>query len=149
MISLLFKEENYDTAGTYTTTGCSAGSMGKVGDMAEFTKATATDILKMHDKHNRTGLLAEALNGRPRLCQSCHPDPILGAKGDTGRLNLPAAIHGWHANYLSNRGADACYKCHPSSPRGPTRCLRGVHADSMDCTRCHGRPDQSARTMDQ
>lgn len=49
------------------------------------------------------------------------------------------AVHGWHASYLSQRGAESCQSCHPNSPSGPTRCFRGLHKEAgLDCTSCHG-----------
>ncbi|WP_419658577.1 cytochrome c family protein (probable cytochrome bd ubiquinol oxidase, subunit I) [Desulfosarcina variabilis str. Montpellier] len=68
-------------------------------------------------------------------------------KGQPGLLNFPAAIHGWHANYLTDRGTEACYRCHPSRPGGPTRCLRGIHAATMDCTHCHGTLEDHALSL--
>ncbi|MFH1156850.1 MAG: cytochrome ubiquinol oxidase subunit I [Pseudomonadota bacterium] len=127
-------------APTATEMGCKNchGGEWRVNGQAGFTDATSRDVLLAHDKNSGTRLLEMAEKGQPRLCQSCHPDPVLGTKGTPGLLNFPAAIHGWHANYLTGRGTEACYKCHPSAPEGPTRCLRGVHADTLDCTSCHG-----------
>lgn len=127
-------------ASTATEMGCKNchGGEWRVDDLAGFTDATSADILSVHDKNSGTNLLEMAKNGQPQLCQSCHPDPVLGTKGKPGLLNFPAAMHGWHANYLSNRGTEACFKCHPSRPSGPTQCLRGGHANNLDCTSCHG-----------
>ena len=136
-------------APTATEMGCRNchGGKWRVAGLAGFSDETARDVLAVHDKHGHTDLLARAEAGRPQLCQSCHPDPVLGAKGRPGRLNLPAAIHGWHANYLSDRGAEACFQCHPSAPRGPTRCLRGAHARFADCTTCHGTLEDHALSL--
>jgi len=127
-------------APTATEMGCKNchGGEWRVDGKAGFTDYTSADVLAVHDKNCGTNLLEMAKEGKPQLCQSCHSDPILGAKGKSELLNFPAAMHGWHANYLSDRGAEACYKCHPSRPDGPTQCLRGVHADNLDCTSCHG-----------
>jgi len=93
----------------------------------------------VHDKRSGTKLLEQAQAGKPVLCQSCHPDPLLNAAGDPKRLNLPAAIHGFHANYLTGRGEEVCSRCHPDSPTGLTRCLRDNHQKSgIGCSRCHG-----------
>ncbi|MFW6005611.1 MAG: cytochrome ubiquinol oxidase subunit I [Desulfonatronovibrionaceae bacterium] len=111
---------------------------------------TASDVLKMHDRHNKTDLYARAEAGNPVLCQSCHPDPLLNAEGDPELLNLPAALHGFHANYLTDReGAEACNICHPSSPDGLTDCKRGVHVTTidLDCTHCHGTLEDHALTL--
>ena len=62
-------------------------------------------------------LLAEAQAGRPRLCQSCHADPALGAEGDPDRLNLAAAVHGFHAHHMAGQNEEACATCHPARRR--------------------------------
>jgi mono/diheme cytochrome c family protein len=114
--------------GTWRTNGTSGIS-----------KETAQGILKVHDKRNGTDLLARSEAGRPVLCQSCHPDPLLNAKGDPARLNLPAAMHGFHVNYLTGQGEETCSRCHPDSPTGVTRCLRDAHAaKGIGCGKCHG-----------
>lgn len=102
-------------------------------------RTAAEGILTVHDKRNHTDLAARAAAGKPVLCQSCHPDPLLNAEGNKELLNLPAAMHGFHANYLSNRGEEVCSNCHPDSPTGLTRCLRDVHGNSgLTCLSCHG-----------
>ena len=128
-------------APTSTEMGCRNchGGQWRVAGMAGIPDQAGADVLKVHDRMSGTNLLAEAEAGNPKLCQRCHSDPVLGAKGQPELLNLPAAIHGFHANHLTGRGAEACAACHPNSPSGPTRCLRGVHGQrGMDCTRCHG-----------
>ncbi len=136
-------------APTATEMGCKNchGGQWRVDGIAGFTDATSADILAVHDKNSGTQLLKMARQGKPQLCQSCHADPVLGTKGTPGLLNFPAAVHGWHANYLTDRGTEACYKCHPSTPAGPTRCLRGTHAAKMDCTRCHGTLEDHALSL--
>lgn len=128
-------------APTSTEMGCRNchGGEWRVGGVAGFTDATSRDVLAVHDKNNGTNLVERAERGEPMLCQSCHADPVLGAKGNPDLLNFPAALHGWHANYLTERGTEACFRCHPASAAGPTGCLRGVHADrGLDCVSCHG-----------
>lgn len=115
---------------------------------AGISAATAQDILTMHDRLSKTSLLALAKKGKPVLCQSCHPDPMLNSAGKAGLLNLSASIHGFHANFLGGRGAEACALCHPSSPQGATRFLRGVHrAAGLDCTSCHGALEDHALAL--
>jgi len=117
---------------------CHGGPWRKNG-VSGISAETAKNILRVHDKRSGTSLLAQAELGKPVLCQSCHPDPLLNAPGDPQRLNLPAAIHGFHANYMTGRGEDACSRCHPDSPTGLTRCLRDNHqAYKIGCSRCHG-----------
>ncbi len=114
------------------------GGTWKVDGVAGFSDETSAAILAVHDKRNGTNLLDEALKGEPRLCASCHQDPATGTEGLPELLNLPAAMHGWHANYLTGRGAEACAFCHPADPAGATMCLRGGHSRNLDCTNCHG-----------
>ena len=136
-------------APTSTEMGCRNchGGQWRVDGKAGSTPQTAADILAVHDKNTGSRLLEAARNGQPMLCQSCHPDPVLGTKGKPGLLNFPAAMHGWHANYLTERGTEACFKCHPSSPEGPTQCLRGAHAAKSDCTTCHGTLEDHALSL--
>lgn len=121
--------------------GCRSchGGPWRVGGVSGISAETARNILAVHDKRSGTKLLEQADAGKPVLCQSCHPDPLLNAAGDPKRLNPPAAIHGFHANYLTGRGEEACSRCHPDSPTGLTRCLRDNHQkDKIGCSRCHG-----------
>jgi mono/diheme cytochrome c family protein len=136
-------------APTSTEMGCKKchGGGWRVGGVAGVADETARRILASHDKHSGTELLARAERGEPQLCQSCHADPILETEGEPDLLNFPAAMHGWHANYLTDRGADACAQCHPADPAGTTRCLRGGHADSLDCTHCHGTLEDHALSL--
>jgi cytochrome bd-type quinol oxidase subunit 1 len=116
---------------------CHGGGWGVEG-VVGFTTETSEAILSAHDKHSKTQLLALAKNGEPRLCASCHEDPATGTEGDPALLNLSAAVHGWHANYLTGMGAEACTTCHPGDGSGATRGLRGGHSKNLDCTHCHG-----------
>jgi len=136
-------------APTSTEMGCTKchGGDWRVDGVAGFTDETARRVLAVHDKHSGTELLAMAERGEPRLCQSCHADPVLETEGRPELLNFPASIHGWHANYLTGRGADACFQCHPADPAGPTACLRGGHADVLDCTHCHGTLEDHALSL--
>lgn len=124
-----------------TTMGCHNCHDGgwRVDGVAGIDDTTSTDILRVHDRINGTTLYRDARDGHPRLCQSCHADPALGAPGLPEHLNLSAAMHGWHANYMPVEGGAACALCHPSDPRGQTRCFRGVHnAAGLSCPDCHG-----------
>jgi len=111
---------------------------------------TAVNILKVHDRNHKTSLYQEAASGKPKLCQSCHADPALGAAGKEGVLNFSASIHGWHANYMSGLGDETCTLCHPIAFSGVTRCLRGVHgggAGRVTCSRCHGTLEDLALSL--
>ncbi|MBW2634635.1 MAG: cytochrome C, partial [Deltaproteobacteria bacterium] len=99
---------------------------------------TAADILAVHDRISKTDLLSAARKGQPRLCQSCHAGNITGIESDPERLSLSASMHGFHANYLSGMGDDACSTCHTSSSHGMTRGFRGIHREiELTCTSCH------------
>jgi hypothetical protein len=65
---------------------------------------------------------------KARVLPELPPDALFDAPGDPKRLNLSAAMHGFHANYLTGRGEEACAMCHPDSPTGATRCQRDNHA---------------------
>ncbi len=106
---------------------------------------TAKNILAAHDRLNGTTLLESALEGKPQLCQSCHPDPVLKATGDFTVVDFSAAMHGWHAAYMPLEGSASCDVCHPSAPKGNTRCLRDPHsALGLGCTDCHGTMQEDA-----
>jgi cytochrome bd-type quinol oxidase subunit 1 len=97
-------------------------------------KDVVENILVIHDKISKTELTNMAEQGKPINCRSCHSD---SDKSDL--LNLSASIHGFHANYLSDKGADACNACHLSTTSGHTQTLRGIHNEiGLDCTNCHG-----------
>lgn len=137
-------------APTSTEMGCKNchGGEWRVAGVAGFSDATSIDVLAAHDKNSGTNLLEKAQNGEPMLCQSCHADPLLGTEGNPELLNFPAAIHGWHANFLTEReGMQACVACHPARPEGPTQFFRSHHAQYMDCTNCHGTMEDHALTL--
>lgn len=126
---------------------CHGGDWG-VAEVAGFTVATGEDILAAHDKNSATNLLEQARSGQPILCQSCHADPALGAAGKEGILNFSASIHGWHANFLTQRDtAEACAACHATSTDGATQCFRSHHAQFMDCSNCHGTMEDHSLTL--
>jgi len=124
------------------------GGKWRVNGAAGVSEETSKDILAVHDRISKTGLLDMAEKGRPVFCQSCHGDPILDARGSPEFLNLSAAIHGFHANYLTDRDSDACHACHPSSPGGSTMFFRGIHNElGMACTGCHGHMEDHALSL--
>jgi len=137
-------------APTSTEMGCKNchGGGWRVDGVAGFTDATSLDVLAAHDKNSGTDLVRQAKNGKPKLCQSCHADPVLNTKGNPEVLSFPAALHGWHAAFLSDReGMQACVACHPSRPDGPTECFRSHHAENFDCTNCHGTMEDHALSL--
>ncbi|BDQ34764.1 cytochrome ubiquinol oxidase subunit I [Pseudodesulfovibrio portus] len=142
--------ETKTVAPTATEMGCKNchGGPWKVDNLAGISKVTGHDVLMSHDRLSNTELAAAADAGKPMLCQGCHPDPVLGAKGKPGLLNLPAAVHGLHANFLTDRGSEACAYCHPNRPDGPTQCLRGTHGQAdIGCVRCHGYLEDHALSL--
>ncbi|MBI5522526.1 MAG: cytochrome ubiquinol oxidase subunit I [Desulfarculus sp.] len=117
---------------------CHGGGWRREG-LAGVAPATAQDVLAVHDRINRTKLADQAKSGQPVRCAQCHADPAQAAPGDGQRLSLSAAMHGFHANYLTKRGEEACGYCHPSDPAGATRAYRGLHLEmGLGCTDCHG-----------
>jgi mono/diheme cytochrome c family protein len=127
---------------------CHGGTWRHEGAMG-ISVTTASDVLARHDRRHKTQLLPQAEAGKPVLCQSCHPDPLLNAAGNPELLNLPAAIHGFHANYLPDApGAEPCHTCHPTGPDSYTYCARGVHAaKGLTCVNCHGTLEDHALTL--
>jgi hypothetical protein len=123
-----------------TELGCKNchGGQWRVADQTGISDDTARDVLYVHDRINKTKLSAASREGRPVLCWSCHQGPLAEVKGSPERLNLSAAIHGFHANYLTGKGAEACYACHPASFKSHTQAFRGIHKTiELDCTNCH------------
>ncbi|EHJ47798.1 cytochrome c family protein [Solidesulfovibrio carbinoliphilus subsp. oakridgensis] len=113
---------------------------------------TARDILSVHDKRNGTDMAQRAAAGQPVACQSCHPDagPNAGpeAKGLPELLSLSAAIHGFHANYMTGSDETACARCHPTAPTGVTQAQRDNHnAAGIGCPRCHGFMEDHALSL--
>ncbi|HDQ41886.1 MAG TPA: cytochrome C [Desulfonatronum sp.] len=128
---------------------CHGGDWRRHGAMG-IAAETASDVLAVHDRRHKTSLLAQARQGRPVLCQSCHPDPLLNAPGNPQLLNLPAAVHGFHVHYLAGRpDSEPCHACHPTGPDSFTFCSRGVHASQvgLTCTNCHGTMEDHALTL--
>ncbi len=114
-------------------------------DISGMDDLTAVNILTAHDRYNGTTLLADAENGNPALCQSCHADPAVMAPGKPGVLNFSAAIHGFHANYLTGMNHESCNMCHPGRAEGNTSCFRGRHSKlGINCTSCHGTMEDHA-----
>lgn len=111
----------------------------KIKGVAGVSDETAINILKSHDRLSNTNLYQQATAGKPHLCSSCHQDVALGQEGKPEVMNLSASMHGWHANYMPVKGAQACVMCHPAYSKGRTRCSRGIHgAVGITCVDCHG-----------
>ncbi|WP_320172510.1 cytochrome ubiquinol oxidase subunit I [Maridesulfovibrio sp.] len=92
------------------------------GGLAE---STVMDIVSLHDRDNHTDFKSLINEGQGIDCLRCHDGYI--------QLEASAALHGFHAVYLSGHGNDACMMCHPQDS------LRGLHLDvGMECVNCHG-----------
>ncbi|MDM8525632.1 cytochrome ubiquinol oxidase subunit I [Desulfococcaceae bacterium HSG8] len=139
------------TAPVSTEMGCKNchGGEWRVGNVTGISPGTSRDILAVHDRISKTDLLEMAEKGQPWPCYECHLSEDSGTGGNPHpALNLSAAIHGFHANYLTNRDGDACAVCHPSSPQGFTRGFRGIHQElGLDCTNCHGKMEDHALSL--
>ncbi len=134
-------------APTSTEMGCinCHGGEWRVPGVSGVSDETAINILKAHDKNEGTTLYQDALNGKPKMCASCHPDAATGMEGQPGHMSLSASLHSWHANYMHAEGGDACMMCHPANPEGNTRCSRGIHNTfGMTCVNCHGEMEEHA-----
>jgi mono/diheme cytochrome c family protein len=128
--------------------GCKNCHGGKAGRTKNSPKDVETDILLLHDKISKTELKKIAEQGKPVICQSCHSDAVPESKEEPVHLNLSAAIHGFHANYLSKRGADACSACHITSSPGHEQSFPGLHNEiGLDCTSCHGNMEDHALSL--
>ncbi|MFO7811439.1 MAG: cytochrome ubiquinol oxidase subunit I, partial [Pelovirga sp.] len=152
-ISAIDTESGETLATTRTTVpvstemGCKNchGGGWKIDDKTGISNTTALDVLAVHDRISGTTLLQQAEGGEPLACSSCHP-----RRGDESspRLNLSAAIHGWHANFLTERGdAQACTSCHAGDPHGATHFHREHHAAFLNCTHCHGTMEEHALSL--
>jgi mono/diheme cytochrome c family protein len=136
-----------------TEMGCAAchGGGWGVDGVTGLAEDTARSILAVHDKRNGTELRRRAASGRPVACQGCHPEAGPGTEATSGRpdlLGLSAAIHGFHAAYLTGSDAAACANCHPTAPGGLTQAQRDNHAAAgIGCPRCHGFMEDHALSL--
>ena len=132
-----------------TEMGCRTchGGDWKVQGRAGISALTAENVLAVHDRISGTRLQELAAMG-PVPCNRCHADSSQSAPGDPERLNLSAAIHGFHANFLAGRGATYCIICHPADSGGATRAYRDIHRSlGLDCTYCHGEMENHAISL--
>ncbi len=130
-----------------TEMGCKNchGGGWKTDDKTGISNTTALDVLAVHDRISGTTLLQQAEDGEPLACASCHPR---NGNESSPLLNLSAAIHGWHANFLTERGdAQACISCHAGDPHGATHFYREHHASFLNCTNCHGSMEEHALSL--
>lgn len=124
------------------------GGQWKVDSRAGISDETAENVLAVHDRISGTNLQGMVKNGMLVLCNKCHADSSQGAPGNGRQLNLSAAIHGFHANFLAERGAFYCVLCHPADSGGSTKAFRGIHRQlGMNCTYCHGEIEDHAISL--
>ncbi len=103
------------------------------------TKDTDLKILQAHDELSGTSLTKDLAAGMRFKCSDCHSDSALSQSGKPGILPLSQAMHGFHADKMTETTIDPkCYSCHP----GPvTQCYRGamyLAGVSCDDPKCHG-----------
>ena len=108
-------------------------------------------ILEVHDRHQSTELQEQVRKGVPVNCRTCH-DGATSKDGKTSSgigMSVSAAIHGWHSQYLSGKGAESCMACHaalgrsaddkPDDHRPRPLFARDLHIDrGLSCVNCHG-----------
>jgi len=159
-----------------TCTACHASGSGQAAEPssgwvydANAQKDYRLNILKLHDDRNLgsalytqalqaagyhfAGLYANVVqDGKPILCDKCHPSNALPVSVASGVSPLTQAVHGSHAQVTdpttgasldASTDRSACYRCHPGSL---TRCLRGAMGSAtapdgsylIQCQDCHG-----------
>jgi len=124
---------------------CHGGNWAKKG-VTGLSDETALDIIRAHDRSNRTNLEELAKKGNPQMCSKCHSENQAGTDIKTKHLNLSASIHGFHANYISKNDPDPCSNCHPSS--GFSKSYRGIHRNiGIECSNCHGKMEDHALSL--
>ena len=124
------------------------GGEWKRGSVTGISDKTAMDILTVHDRISKTELSQQNLAGSPIRCVSCHSRLSTDDSPGEEVLNLSAAIHGFHALFLTNLAGDACTACHPSSENSIGGASRGIHAQlGMGCVNCHGTMEDHALSL--
>lgn len=108
-----------------------------------------TAILEEHDRHQSTNLMRRHARGEVVACRSCHDGlNVRDGKEHAGKgLSVSAAVHGWHAPFLTDMSANACMTCHTAQGRSAGNpgerpqalFARDFHVQrGLDCARCHG-----------
>lgn len=124
---------------------CHGGNWAKKS-MTGLSDETALDIIRAHDRSNRTELEALVKRGNPQMCSKCHSKVQADTDIGTKHLNLSASIHGFHANYISKNDPDPCSNCHTSS--GFSKSYRGIHSSiGLECSNCHGKMEDHALSL--
>ncbi|MBW6519776.1 MAG: cytochrome ubiquinol oxidase subunit I [Desulfoarculaceae bacterium] len=116
---------------------CHGGPWGQQGRTG-LSRQTAANILAVHDQRSKTRLGDDLAAGRIVVCRDCHADHSRGAAGQADRLNLSAAMHGFHAAYLY-KNSNSCTFCHAGSDHGTTGSPEDLHTRlGLACSDCHG-----------
>ncbi|KAF0189998.1 MAG: hypothetical protein FD168_296 [Desulfobulbaceae bacterium] len=129
--------------GISTTLGCRnchGGPWRQEGNTG-LSRETAANILTAHDKRSKTTLSSAFANGSIITCRDCHADSSRDAKGLPERLNLSAAMHGFHAAFIDHKdpNTNSCDFCHGGNPHGATGKLEDLHGSlGLECANCHG-----------
>jgi hypothetical protein len=124
---------------------CHGGRWAKNG-VTGLSDETALEIIRSHDRSNRTDLEKSAKAGKPQNCSKCHSEGEADSDKSTKHLTLSAAIHGFHANYISKNDPDPCGNCHASS--GISKNYRGIHSKiGIECSNCHGKMEDHALSL--
>lgn len=116
---------------------CHGGPWGQQGRTG-LSRQTAANILAVHDQRSKTRLGDDLAAGNIVVCRDCHADHSRGAAGQAERLNLSAAMHGFHAAYLY-KDNNSCTFCHAGSDHGATGSPEDLHTRlGLACSDCHG-----------
>jgi mono/diheme cytochrome c family protein len=130
--------------GVSTTIGCKNchGGAWRQQGRTGLSRETATNILAVHDKRSNTQLSRELARGQIVVCSSCHADSSRGTSGQSARLNLSAAMHGFHAAYIDqniDQKTSNCAFCHANNAEEATGKLEDLHNTvGLACSDCHG-----------
>lgn len=127
--------------GVATEIGCRNchGGPWRTQGRSGLSRETAAAILRSHDELSNTDLSGDLARGEIVVCSSCHGDGSRGTKGRADLLSLSAAIHGYHAGFMSEDTGESCGLCHASSVTGASRSFDGIHRQvQLTCRNCHG-----------
>lgn len=109
---------------------------------------TYANILKVHDRKEKTTLYSDLNNNKRHKCNECHSDNALGASGAQGVPSLSLAVHDFHASIMGMSDLkNKCYNCHPGVE---TQCNRGaMYKAGITCSdsKCHGDMEKVAQSL--
>lgn len=109
---------------------------------------TYANILKAHDRKEKTSFYSDLNNNIRHKCNECHSDNALGALGTQGVPSLSLAVHDFHAPIMGMSDLqNTCYNCHPGIE---TQCNRGaMYKAGITCSdsKCHGNMENVAQSL--